>query len=395
MFSPLLACLALGIGLNASILTSSEVKGISMSNTINEINVQQCEMGSYKTKKTPSASPEVHGTSSIPCKGGNYPTNASLWLQESTLRGGMKLLETVRPVWTKVTESEQRLSWMKSMIDKKLIVRDLDAYAKRIGLQLRSEEYLFKEEEREILMGVMNLKLKDERRNLTALKRKKEDMRHEILKCLGRGNKLDNTMSRLRKEMIKLKSKLKRKYQAKIEHLMKIRKQEIEEKRKLKKIPEEISVFKDCAIFDDEKWKLFKTQNLEGVVVGKISLDADERSVLRLSPKFAVLSRLDDDSIERDIEVGVTKMKYEIKRYEDQKLLDSVELDNSNKRLKLERNDDYEKDNELNEAKERQIFDPVNLIFDFSKRRATDCPENTKVFLPQMVGPKEETSLKC
>ena len=157
MFSPLLACLALGIGLNASVLPSSEVKGISMSNTINEINVQQCEMGSYKTKKTPSASPEVHGTSSIPCKGGNYPTNASLWLQESTLRGGMKLLETVRPVWTKVTESEQRLSWMKSMIDKKLIVRDLDAYAKRIGLQLRSEEYLFKEEEREILMGVMNL----------------------------------------------------------------------------------------------------------------------------------------------------------------------------------------------------------------------------------------------
>ena len=70
MFSPLLACLALGIGLNASILPSSEVKGISMSNTINEINVQQCEMGSYKTKKTPSASPEVHGTSSIPCKGG-------------------------------------------------------------------------------------------------------------------------------------------------------------------------------------------------------------------------------------------------------------------------------------------------------------------------------------
>ena len=153
---------------------------------------------------------EVHCTSSILCKGGNNPTNAShCCSQECTPRGG-KLLEVARPIWIKVAESEQRLSWMKSMIAKKLIVRDLDAFVRKVGAQLRSEEYSHKEEEREILMEVMTLKFKDEKRNLTALKRKKDKMRHEITEVLGKGTKLDNIMSRLRKEVTRLKTKMKR-----------------------------------------------------------------------------------------------------------------------------------------------------------------------------------------
>ena len=139
---------------------------------------------------TPTVSPEALNASSKSCKGGNFPTNASSCIQESTLRRGM-LLETARPVWTKVCESERRSAWMKSMVDRKLIVRELDAYARKIGAQLRSEEFSFREEEREILMGIMNLKFRDEKRNLSALKRAKEDMRQELLKSLGKGKKFD------------------------------------------------------------------------------------------------------------------------------------------------------------------------------------------------------------
>ena len=46
--------------------------------------------------------------------------------------GRGSLLETVRPQWAKVTESEQRIAWLKSMIGKKLVVRDLEAYARNI-----------------------------------------------------------------------------------------------------------------------------------------------------------------------------------------------------------------------------------------------------------------------
>ena len=51
-------------------------------------------------------------------------------------------------------------------------------------------------------------------------------------------------------------------------------------------------------------------------------------------------------------------------------------------------------ENEIEAAKERQIFDPINRIFDFSKRRAANCPENTEVFFPQRVGPKIEGQIE-
>ena len=47
------------------------------------------------------------------------------------------------------------------MIDRELVVRDLEAYAKNISAKLRSDEYRVKEEERVVLMCIMKLKLKD------------------------------------------------------------------------------------------------------------------------------------------------------------------------------------------------------------------------------------------
>ena len=98
-------------------------------------------------------------------------------------------------------------------------MRDLDAYARKIGAQLRYEEYLYREEEREILMDMMKLKFRDEKRDLMALKRKREEMKQELTKSLGRGKKLDRLFSKLRIEMITLISQLRSKYRAKEEHL--------------------------------------------------------------------------------------------------------------------------------------------------------------------------------
>ena len=82
---------------------------------------------------------------------------------EDTLRGG-NLLGVVRPFWLKVTESEQRLAWLKTMRKNDLVVRDLESYAKSISERLRSEEYQLKEEERKILLDIMTLKIKDEKK---------------------------------------------------------------------------------------------------------------------------------------------------------------------------------------------------------------------------------------
>ena len=107
------------------------------------------------------------------------------------------------------------------------------------------------------------------------------------------------------------------------------------------------------------------------------------------------MTRLDDESVERDIEVAAVKLKYEIRRQEEIELLEGVEYDNlTDKKIKLDESIENETETELKEARERQVFDPINKIFDFSKRRATDCVENSKVNLSHMVGTKEESQLE-
>ena len=75
---------------------------------------------------------------------------SSLPCQKETPERGM-LLGIVRPVWRKVVESEVRLAWLNDMVREKLVVRDINSYAKSISACLRSEEMIIKEEEADLL----------------------------------------------------------------------------------------------------------------------------------------------------------------------------------------------------------------------------------------------------
>ena len=114
----------------------------------------------------------------------------------TTLRRG-SLLGIVRPTWIKITESEQRLAWLQSMVRKRLIVRDIESYAKSVSTKLRSEELKYREEERDILLGLMNLKVKDEKLNLRNLNKKKEEEKRKIVREVGNTRQY-NTLLRTR-----------------------------------------------------------------------------------------------------------------------------------------------------------------------------------------------------
>ena len=74
----------------------------------------------------------------------------------------------------------------------------------------------------------------------------------------------------------------------------------------------------------------------ETFVIGNVKLDTDEKAVLKLNPKFAVMSRLIDEEIERDIEVGLAKMRLELKRLREKELENQVEIEiPEGKKLKL------------------------------------------------------------
>ena len=84
--------------------------------------------GPYNNNMIPSAPNDASNASSIFCIGEITPnTNSSIVSNETTLRRG-SLLGTARPIWIKVTESECRIAWLRQMISKRLIVRDLEAF---------------------------------------------------------------------------------------------------------------------------------------------------------------------------------------------------------------------------------------------------------------------------
>ena len=171
------------------------------------------------------------------------------------------------------------------------------------------------------------------------------------------------------------------------------RRQELAEKWLERCIPEELRDFEGCKVFDRAKLDEMKPLDVKNLVVGDIDLDSDELQILKLNPKFAVMLRLDDEEMERDVELAMTKMRYENRRVKEKELMDKVDIENTDdktaKRVKLDKDaDKLDKIEEANEkerndiiedAQERQIFNLINLEFDYSKRRVTDLGENNKV----------------
>ena len=95
------------------------------------------------------------------------------------------------------------------------------------------------------------------------------------------------------------------------------------------------------------------------------------------------MSRLEDEAFERKVEVGLAKMKYELRKHKERELENAVDIeDNENKKIKLEEDDEKEMDKA--DAKSRLVYDPLSKIFDYTKRRVTDLKENTKVYLPKL-----------
>ena len=100
------------------------------------------------------------------------------------------------------------------------------------------------------------------------LNRQKDEWKRWLNTQLGKGRKLDSLLSKLRKEMIKIKTKLKKKYKGKLNHLEHERQKEIDVKRKKIIIPDELLEFKDISIYDSNKRQSLCKNIVEGVVIG-------------------------------------------------------------------------------------------------------------------------------
>ena len=108
------------------------------------------------------------------------------------------LLGAIKPIWLKVLESEQRILWLRKMVEKGLCVRDLQAYIKSEHGKLRSDAFRIQESERGTILGLMRLKLKDEIRNMFALKGVRERVRAKVREKIGKSRGFTNLMKQLK-----------------------------------------------------------------------------------------------------------------------------------------------------------------------------------------------------
>ena len=297
---------------------------------------------------------------------GNFPTSRtrihnnvmnlpSLQIDATLERG--PLLGIMRPTWLKTTESEERLRWIVQMIGKNLLVRDIEAFLRTSSSKLRSDESKIREEERKVLKSLMILKRNDERRNLRSLKREKETVRRYVKENFGKKIYYDIGVKKLRKEVKQKRLELRKKYKCKLEHLEEIRRKEIAEKEKKKEdIPEELGFFRRCKIFDSERYMRINSLKHEDIAIGKVSLDKDEKAILRLNPNFAITKYLDEEEIKRDVELGLAKMRYEIRKRKEEKYLEEYDISEIRKK-KMKKTDMAtkmkERDKDIEDAKSK------------------------------------------
>ena len=119
--------------------------------------------------------------------------------------------------------------------------------------------------------------------------------------------------------------------------------------------------------------------------MGKVEISEEEKEVLRLHPKFAILNDINPVDMAWDMELGFGKLRYQLSRENEEKLAPEDEIEIT----------EEEKENmEITEGKARQVYDPEKKIFDLGKQRVTDMEDNSRVTLPKPLPPGDEANVE-
>ena len=119
------------------------------------------------------------GTPNVPVSA-LYAENAIMELKlklNSTPDRGGPVLGIIKPIWTKALESELRITWLKNMLDRDLVLRDILKFGQIVDEKLRTESSKKEELGRQALIEIMRAKFMDEKRYYRECKRIREVIR--------------------------------------------------------------------------------------------------------------------------------------------------------------------------------------------------------------------------
>ena len=147
---------------------------------------------------------------------------------------GGSVLGILKPLWQKALESELRIGFIRNMLERDLVMRDIMKFGQIVEEKLRAESSKDEELGRKTLIEIMKVKLTDEKRCYREHKKIREAIRDYVRRKFGR--KYYNTLlEKMKPSLERRRGDLREKYKNKIEHLAAHR--ESEKREKLEIVP--------------------------------------------------------------------------------------------------------------------------------------------------------------
>ena len=150
----------------------------------------------------------------------------------------------------------------------------------------------------------------------------------------------------------------------------------------------------NLSIFRKDKFEELELVETEVAKIGEITISEAEEKILRRPPKFALPEKLLEHTLRDEMEKAYAKMRMELR---DEEVEEEHEL---NKELDKpiivveEADKDAELKSREEEARSRQIFDPISMVYDDRNRKATDLVECSRVTLPKPLSITREAQIE-
>ena len=300
--------------------------------------------------------------------------------------------------WVKVQESQARLKHMKCLRDEGIGFNIDENYVRKSDKHRRTDTAQGMRIKK-VIRTSMQMRVADETKNLKALKETKNEVRKTLMKQYGKNSmKYKKTLTRLNRMSKAAARKNEEKLDKKLQHL-KGKHKEAKNLRELEKrtvyIPKWKDKFREADIYNEDEenfQKLLSEIDAEHEAeqtlnIGGAELNVQENKLLKLPPGMALTPKLTETDFNCNNEVMFAKLRMEIKMWKehDEDYDGGLESETWNNL-----GDEAKEAKAREEAKLRQIFDPIVGVLDFSKKRVTDSNYNSYTSLPPEMAPGDE-----
>ena len=318
----------------------------------------------------------------------NQSQNPTIQTSDITSKIEGKYLSEMRELWKDTAESEMRMNLLTTLKEKKLGLNEVENFSLGLRYNFKSEKMqdLRDKPLDRVIQAAMATKMKDEIHHHYELRRKREKQKKRLAERYHpKTHTYKKIIKHLREEAAEVKRIQGERYRRKVEQIEKNYRDTEEEEMTA---PQSMMEFSHLSVFMEEKYDKIQTDIIEVPRIGEIHLSREEEAILRRSPKFAVLQNLQENTMKEDMERAYSLIRMELRdEEEDEKDTDT--------RIETHAEDKEKIQKEKEEAaRTRQVYNPIEKIYDERRRRVTDLAECSRVILPKPLSVTREAEIE-